>query len=237
MEIEYLVLRSIPIQNQLEYEEALLRSSTKNVVIINIKPPPAIVLGISSSLDDAVHTESTKKRNIPIIRRYSGGGTVAVDEGTIFISFIFNTKEANIEPFPDPVHDFSFSIYKDLFYEVDLELKEWDYVIKKNGMHYKVGGNAQYIKKDRFVHHTSFLHSFKDEHMSLLKTPKKQPPYRKNRSHGTFITSLSDSISLDDMELKLESTLLKFGDVRKITKESISNYMLMNYRKTVRRIY
>ena len=44
-------------------------------------------------------------------------------------------------------------------------LREHDYVINDR----KIGGNAQTITKDRFVHHTSFLWNFDAKKMSYLK--------------------------------------------------------------------
>lgn len=51
----------------------------------------------------------------------------------------------------------------------------------------KIGGNAQYIKKDRWLHHTSFLYDYKPHLMQLLKHPKKTPAYREGRGHEAFV--------------------------------------------------
>jgi lipoate-protein ligase A len=56
----------------------------------------------------------------------------------------------------------------------------------------KCGGNAQYIKKDRWLHHTSFLWDYQKENMEYLLHPKKTPPYRQGRPHDEFLCRLSD---------------------------------------------
>lgn len=56
-------------------------------------------MGISSN-DELVHTEEAYKLNIPIIKRFSGGGTVVVDEDTLFVTFIFNTQDVKVPLFP-----------------------------------------------------------------------------------------------------------------------------------------
>jgi lipoate-protein ligase A len=66
-------------------------------------------------------------------------------------------------------------------------LRENDYVLGEN---LKMGGNAQSIVKDGWLHHTSFLWDYDLENMSYLTLPEKRPDYRKSRSHDEFLTSL-----------------------------------------------
>lgn len=54
----------------------------------------------------------------------------------------------------------------------------------------KIGGNAQTITKDRWVHHTSFLWDFDNLNMNYLQMPKKRPEYRQSRPHGDFLRKL-----------------------------------------------
>lgn len=61
-----------------------------------------------------------------------------------------------------------------------------DYVI---GPH-KVGGNAQAISRDRWLHHTSFLWDYSPERMNLLANPKRAPEYRAGRDHDAFVKPL-----------------------------------------------
>ena len=68
----------------------------------------------------------------------------------------------------------------------DFSLRENDYVFGEK----KFGGNAQSISKSRFIHHTSFLYDYDKALMDLLKSPKKQPEYRENRTHDDFVATL-----------------------------------------------
>ncbi len=69
------------------------------------------------------------------------------------------------------------------------ELIENDYVL--NSTH-KIGGNAQSIVKNGWLHHTSFLWDYNEETMrKYLKLPNKRPTYRQDRSHDQFLTKLS----------------------------------------------
>ncbi len=54
------------------------------------QPSLAIVLGISGKVKELVNMSLVKQDNIPMIKRYSGGGTVIVDKSTYFTTFIVN---------------------------------------------------------------------------------------------------------------------------------------------------
>lgn len=58
---------------------------------------------------------SVLRDRIQVIRRFSGGGTVIVDEGTIFITFICN-KDAIVDllPYPRPIMSWSAKLYGDV---------------------------------------------------------------------------------------------------------------------------
>lgn len=66
------------------------------------------------------------------------------------------------------------------------QLRENDYVLGEK----KIGGNAQSIIKGGWLHHTSFLWDYDQEHMEYLSIPKKQPDYRNNRKHDEFLAKL-----------------------------------------------
>ena len=65
-------------------------------------------------------------------------------------------------------------------------LREHDYVLGEM----KMGGNAQSIVKDGWLHHTSFLWDYDLSNMDYLKLPEKRPDYRGDRSHGEFLVAL-----------------------------------------------
>lgn len=203
--LKIIQLEGINIYDQLKYEEYLLRDTTDNICLINHGSQPAIVMGISGKVDELIHIDQAKTLNIPIIKRYSGGGTVVVDQDTLFVTFIFNSKDINVPGFPEPIYRFTETIYKDVFKDHPFELKQNDYIFKNR----KFGGNAQYIKKDRWLHHTSFLYDYKKHYMDLLKHPKKTPAYREGRHHEEFVCKLQDFIT-DKNELfqNLKNTLL-----------------------------
>jgi len=173
------------IQEQLEIEEQLLRHEKENYLLINSGTTPAIVLGISGKAEELVHLDKLPP-SIPLIRRFSGGGTVIVDEETIFVTFICNKSHHPFAPYPEPILRWTAEMLKPS--NPNLELRENDFVIGNR----KCGGNALYIKKDRWLVHTSFLWDYTPERMQLLKHPPKTPPYRAGRPHDEFLCRLRD---------------------------------------------
>lgn len=183
-----LQLDNTPILQQLRIEEALLRADTRNWCIVNKGSTPAIVMGISGKKEELVNAEAHAKTDIPIIRRFSGGGTVVVDEETLFVTWIANTADIRVPCCPKKIMEWTADLYKPVFSGVNFHLVENDYAID----HKKCGGNAQYLCKDRWLHHSSFLWNYTSENMRLLKMPPKMPEYRQQRPHEEFLCRLGD---------------------------------------------
>lgn len=204
--ITYIELQNTPIFKQLELEEALLRAHNENFCLINTgTPSPAVVMGISAPIEDHLNTDYIKAQKIDVIKRFSGGGTVVVDENTVFITFIFNHKSLPIHPFPEPILKWAASIYSEVFPFEQFALKENDFVLAEK----KFGGNAKYIQKDRWLLHTSFLWDYSKELMQCLKIPSKRPAYREDRNHQDFLITLNKLFS---SPLKLKENLRKTLD-------------------------
>lgn len=186
--------RGLPILQQLHLEERLLRTSSENWCIINDGTDrPAIVMGVSGKPAELLEIESVLCDQIPVIRRFTGGGTVVVDPGTVFVTFICNKDAvAGLQPYPKPIMSWSSLLYNKVFQGIgDFHLRENDYVFGNR----KFGGNAQSIIKNRWIHHTSFLWDYEVRNMAYLKLPVRAPEYRLARGHLEFICGMKDYMS------------------------------------------
>lgn len=188
----FLKLKNTSIFQQLQIEEALLRVDNRNWCIINEGTPEAIVMGISGKAERFVDSKILQKYPMPIIRRFSGGGTVLVDEHTYFVTFICNANEIDVPSYPEKAHKWAETVYTPVFQGHPFSLRENDYVFGEK----KFGGNAQYFRKDRWLHHTSFLWDFDPKKMQCLLIPEKMPSYRERRSHDDFLSSLKEIFPL-----------------------------------------
>lgn len=179
-----LILNNTPILEQLRLEEALLRASSDNWCLLNCGSSPAIVMGISGKAEALLNLEKIAAEKIPVIRRFSGGGTVYVDPATVFATFICSSTTFDFPLQPQPILEWSEKFYQPIFQ--GFSLRENDYVFDSK----KFGGNAQYIQRGRWLLHTSFLWDYTPEKMDCLKLPEKRPSYRGERHHTDFLCNL-----------------------------------------------
>ncbi len=165
-------------------EEALLRADKNNWCLINTGAPPAIVMGISGKPHALLNIDKIQRDQIPVIKRFSGGGTVYIDPKTVFVTLICNVEDFSVPAQPKPILEWSEKLYSPLF--EGFRARENDYVFGER----KFGGNAQYIQKGRWLHHTSFLWDYEPEKMEYLLMPERRPHYRQDRSHTDFLCTL-----------------------------------------------
>jgi lipoate---protein ligase len=225
---QLLRLKSYPIFDQLLLEEKLLRSDSGNWCLINEGSTPAIVMGISGKKEEWVDCTKAAENKIPLIKRFSGGGTVIVDEETLLITFICQKQLHNFPAYPEPIMRWTEQIYAQVLQHPGFCLRENDYVIADR----KFGGNAQYIQKDRWLHHTSFLWNFSPEKMQYLLHPKKTPSYRMGRRHEEFLCRLSDYFA--DKEEFIERLVNEVGKHFPIQKTSLEEAQSINPSSTRR---
>lgn len=224
-------LNGLPIFEQLELEEALLRVSDENWCLINHGAPPAIVMGISNNLNQLVHRERHAQNQIPIIKRYSGGGSVVIDENTLFITFICSNTFLQAPAFPEHIHSWALTHFQPWLKE--MHLRENDYCLGSK----KFGGNAQYITKSRFVHHSSLLWSYDSSLMDLLTLPEKAPRYRDKRAHSDFLCTLQPHFhSKEELFNEFTNHLKKRYSLKSPSREEISGIKNLSFRKTSERV-
>jgi lipoate---protein ligase len=189
--LNLLINHEFNIFEQLQLEEAILRINSDNWCLINFGTLPAIVCGAFGCIEKLIDIKKASQMEIPVIRRFSGGGTVVVEKNTLFITFIMNHKSLEVRPFPKAIMEWSAKLFKPAFSQLNFDLNESDYVItSQNQAALKIAGNAQSITKNRWLHHTSFLWDFSPQLMDLLHLPQRQPKYREKRPHQNFITPL-----------------------------------------------
>jgi lipoate---protein ligase len=219
----------IAIEEQLALEEALLRADQENWFLWNQGSSPAVVLGISGKIEELIHQTAWRASGLPLVRRFSGGGTVVVDQETLFASWLINQDSLpHVALQPQALLQF----IGDLIQPLGIQIEAQDFTVQGR----KVGGNAQYLRRGRWLHHTSFLWNYSPARMNLLKIPSKQPSYRAAREHHEFVRPLSEFLP-DPLTLfnciceTLESHFL----LEKRSWKDACRSLALPHRKTVRR--
>lgn len=228
--MKLLRLKKFPIIKQLFIEEALMYHDKKNnwYIINEGSPDKSIVMGVSGVPEKLLNIERVKEDNIPVIKRFTGGGTVYIDENTLFTSFIGHhsiIKDSKV--FPKEIMKWTEKFYLNIFKELNFSLQEDDYAFGEK----KFGGNAQYITGGsipRFVHHTSFLfHYEKDKMRDYLQLPQKRPKYRSDRPHEDFLTTLKSNgyQSIEQISNLIVEELKSKYNIEESTLEEAEGYL------------
>eukprot|EP01018_Ginkgo_biloba_P024781 Gb_39005 [translate_table: standard] len=120
-------VKGIPVLQQLHLEERLFRTTPHNWCIINDGTnAPTIVMGISGQPEQLIEVQPVLRDRIPVIKRFSGGGTVIVDSGTVFVTLICNQNAVpNLQLYPRPIMSWTEQLYSPVFKGVaDFRLRE-----------------------------------------------------------------------------------------------------------------
>ncbi|OEU23607.1 hypothetical protein FRACYDRAFT_179099 [Fragilariopsis cylindrus CCMP1102] len=175
-----------------------------------------IVMGIGGKPQKLLNIKNVINDKILVVKRFSGGGTVVMDENAIWTTIIAGRRrkpklkhdhhddnddnddndEVFCKPYPRSIMEWTANAVYEITTLPKFSLREDDYVL--NGTK-KMGGNAQAITgRQGWLHHTSFLWDYKDVNMErYLKLPEKRPEYRSNRTHQDFLVKLKDYYGKD----------------------------------------
>lgn len=124
---------------------------------------PAVIIGKHQDVQREVNLVFARTHALPIVRRFSGGGTVYQDQGNFNLTFIENTSRPEFGKYTRMIQDFLRT------YAVPVVADERQSLFVDN---LKISGCAQYIRKGRILHHATLLYST-DLHMlsAVLDVP------------------------------------------------------------------
>jgi lipoate---protein ligase len=150
-------------------------------------PAHAVVLGAGGKLADDVNEDACRADGVPIARRSSGGGTVLLGPGCLLFSLVLRFDR---DPALGDLHaSYRFirgRIQDALASPVALQGSS-DLTLGDR----KFSGNAQQRKRTHLLHHGTLLYAFDAAPLwRYLKTPPRQPEYRRQRDHADFLTNL-----------------------------------------------
>ncbi len=151
-----------------------------------------IVLGRIGRAETDVNSATTRKDNIPVLRRSSGGGTVLQGPGCLNYTLILSKqKHPQCNDLRKSYEWISAQVIEALRQE-GLEAyfrPTSDLAIGSDEK--KFSGNAQHRGKRYILYHGTILYNFDLSLISrYLNMPKDIPEYRRHRSHTDFVTNI-----------------------------------------------
>jgi lipoate-protein ligase A len=168
---------------------------------------PAIVLGISRDPSLEVDMDECRSRGVALLRRASGGGTVAIGPGTIQYAIVLEHDGAEPPSITeakrlcnDLVRDSLLHIGVHATLDVDPsgDLRLGDR---------KAGGLALRRNRDATLVHGSLLATADVAFIaSVLRHPASEPAWRRGRAHGDFLIGLGH-VDRDAFAYALRQTL------------------------------
>ncbi len=158
---------------------------------------PFVVLGLASRRDREVDVSACAARDIPILRRCSGGGTVVQGPGCLSYTLILRVADKGPLERIDTTNAFIMERHGRLLAEATgLPIRRQGATDLAVGQR-KFSGNAQRRRRRFLLFHGTFLLDFPLPLMEeILPYPPRTPRYRRRRSHLAFLTNLHRPSSL-----------------------------------------
>ena len=204
--MKYLRLHSTDPYYNLAVEEYLL-CHTEEVVFMLWQNDKTVVIGKNQNANAEVELDYAAKNGIRIARRLSGGGAVYHDMGNLNYTFITSRDRAealDYAYFTRPVIGAlaALGVTATLSGRNDLECAGK-----------KISGNAQYVWRDRILHHGTLLFDTNAEILSrVLRVSQEKLAYRAVHSHkgrvGNLSPLLGEGVRLEDFIDHIEKHVL-----------------------------
>jgi len=140
---------STDVYFNLAAEEYLLNHFTEDVFML-WQNEPSVVIGRHQRVESEVNLAFVGEKQIKVARRHSGGGTVYHDLGNLNLTYIETSNDPDFTKFSRQMLEILSII--GIHAEVDER-----HGLTINGL--KISGSAQYIRKNKVMHHATLLYS------------------------------------------------------------------------------
>lgn len=152
----------------------------------------AVVLGSSNAADSEVNIDYCNAHNIPVLKRYGGGGTVVLYPGCVVVSTGLWVKQQ----FQNQVY---FKLLNQSIIDALGKIAPTLSALGQRGLSdisfgdRKIAGTSLFRSRNYLLYQASIV---VEPDLALigacLRHPSKEPDYRQGRSHQDFLTSLNE---------------------------------------------
>lgn len=166
---------------------------------------PTVVIGRNQNTIEEVNLDYVKNHDITVVRRMSGGGAVYHDMGNINFSFVVDYHKEDF----NSIERFAKAIVKALSkFGVNAEFSGRNDITIEGK---KISGNAQYVTKNRILHHGTLL--FDSDLSILTKVLNVKPEKIKSKgikSVKSRVTNIKEYLDETVTLSEFKEMLLKF---------------------------
>jgi lipoate---protein ligase len=161
---------------------------------------PLVVVGRSTRVQQEVDEAACRRRNIPILRRASGGASIVAGPGCLMYAVVLSyAQRPELRDIPR-AHAFVLGRIAQQLTPLVADVGKVehrgtsDLVLAESGGSAalkKFSGNSLRAKRTHFLYHGTLLYGFDVSLIGeCLRTPPRQPEYREGRSHSDFVANL-----------------------------------------------
>jgi lipoate-protein ligase A len=181
------------LEENLALDEALLLEAEANpeqaVLRLWEWPRPGVVLGAAGKAGDDIHQDACRRDGVAMARRSSGGGTVLLGPGCLLFSLVLPYRY-------HPALTEIATSYRYILGTIRKALSRFAPNLVERGISdlaigdRKCSGNSQQRKRHHILHHGTVLYDFPLAKITTyLNHPIRQPQYRQQRDHDSFVTN------------------------------------------------
>ena len=180
------------------FDEALLEraeSESSHPEVLRIWEPleTIVVIGRSSPTDQEVNLEFCRRHDIPIFRRCSGGAAIVTGPGCLMYAVLLDYRGRENLRMLEQAHHFVIDQLRQAIARLGLSVQ----MQGTSDLTYqdrKFSGNSLRCKRNWMLYHGTVLCDFDLPMITkCLGEPRRQPEYRRNRTHEEFLTQLPTS--------------------------------------------
>lgn len=151
---------------------------------------PLLVVGRSSLVEQEVDEGACRQRNVPVLRRASGGAAIVAAPGCLMYAVVLSLELRPQLRSIDEAHRFVLG-------QLVESIRPLAPGVERRGTSdlaigdRKFSGNSLRVKREHLLYHGTLLYDFPLELIAAcLRTPPRQPEYRAGRAHRDFVANL-----------------------------------------------
>ena len=171
-----------------------------------------IVIGRSNTVEESVFIKKAHIDKVKILKRPSGGETVILSPKTLVISVKLTINNSlNTHKYFRIINEQIIAVLQKLGIR-DLNMKGISDISIGNK---KILGSSIYNKSGTIFYHAVLNASESTELIEkYIKHPKREPDYRKGRSHSEFVTSIKDEGYKESLSLLSDEIIKQFQNLQ-----------------------